>query len=207
EGRKAFLPNGLHPWARQELRWQNGPDLAEAIIAAERMVDDMEKPTRTNKETSSRQQDGGSREQKKRKGKNMLPYQRAGNKPVAMRKGRTATEAGQPKLKVKERPCSSIGVEEAWHRKPGMYVMGCREEYSHALYTFLACKESHPGDAYFIKPLVSLNQSLSSSSSSASGVGRAFDVYPIRVLDELHRIFLMPFLLLKTIFHTHCVLL
>ena len=26
-----------------------------------------------------------------------------------MRKGRTATEAGQPKLKVKERPCSSIG--------------------------------------------------------------------------------------------------
>ena len=56
--------------------------MAEAIIAAERMVDDMEKPTRTNKgETSSRQQDGGSREQKKRKGKNMLPYQRAGNKP------------------------------------------------------------------------------------------------------------------------------
>jgi hypothetical protein len=37
--RKAFLQNGLQPRARQELRRQNVPDLASAIIAAERMVD------------------------------------------------------------------------------------------------------------------------------------------------------------------------
>lgn len=79
--RKAFFQNGLQPRARQELRRQNVPDLASAIVAAERMVDEMEKPTHSHKqrkgETSSKQQNGKGSERKK--GEEHAT--KAGNKP------------------------------------------------------------------------------------------------------------------------------
>lgn len=75
--RKAFFQNGLQPWARQELRRQNVPDLASAIIAAERMVDEMEKPTHSHKQRGNffEATKQTVKVESKRKGKNMLPKQ------------------------------------------------------------------------------------------------------------------------------------
>jgi len=86
KGRKAFFPNGLQPWARQELRWQNVPDLASAIIAAERMVDDMEKPTHSHKQRGNFFE-ATRRVEWRAKERGRTCYQRAGNKPGKPNKG------------------------------------------------------------------------------------------------------------------------